>query len=258
MPPVEIGEDSMSKHFDDFVAECILENKSIVQDVGSYNDNIDLEINKTDEFCQLKDTVSKLDETVSKLYISNSAMKKQIRDLQEENDDIWDEFYKLERDLIQFMQYNRRENVEIVGLPESIPDNRLEETVVDILGRIGVSLSHYDIVGCHRLKNRKSGFSNVIVRFLNRKHVKEVFACKRKLQEYVPEYRYINIVENLCPKNKSIFDQCVELKKANIIRHLWTFNSTIYIKKTDYDNEKPKKILHKNDIDYYFPNYEVK
>ena len=152
------------------------------------------------------------------------------------------------------MQYNRRENIEIVGISESIPDNEIEEFVVVMLRRIGVTnLSHYDIVGCHRLYNRKSGSANVIVRFLNRKHAKEAHMCKKNCSQ-LSEYKNLRIVENLCPKIKSIFDQCLELKKANMIRHLWTRNGIIFFKSSDNYNEKPKKIMHSNDLDYYFPN----
>ena len=172
-------------------------------------------------------------------------------------DDLWESYEELERDFNQSMQYNRRENVELVGLPESIPDNKVEGVVVNILGRIGVNLSYYDIAGCHRLKNRKYGSSNIIIRFINRKHAKECLVNKSKLQYVVPEYKGLNIIENLCPKYKSIYDYCWSLKGNNKIKHLWTFNGTIFVKITDNKKEKYKKILHMHDIDFYIPNSNV-
>ena len=81
--------------------------------------------------------------------------KKKISELRNELDDVWDVCENTERDLWQFMQYNRRENIEIVGIPETVPDNQIERTVVNILNRMGVKIQHYDIAGCHRLSNRK-------------------------------------------------------------------------------------------------------
>ena len=164
-------------------------------------------------------SLSKLEAAVTELSISNSNYCNQIKELQTNMDVFWDCMYKDERDLAQFMQYNRRENVEIVGIPDSIPDNRPEGVVIEILRRIGVNLSHYDIAGCHRLKNRKIDSSNVILRFICRKHAKETLTNKYKLHFMVPEYKDLCIVDNLCPKYKSIFDNCVELKKDNKIKY---------------------------------------
>ena len=53
-------------------------------------------------------------------------------------------------------QYNRRENIEIDGIPDSVRNDELEAVVINILRRIGVHhLEEWEIVACHRLlKNR--------------------------------------------------------------------------------------------------------
>ena len=72
----------------------------------------------------------------------------------------------------QLQTYTRRENIEIVGIPESVKQNDLESTVVNILEEIGVKVSSYNIASCHRLKLSKGEkCRNVIVRFINRKNV---------------------------------------------------------------------------------------
>ena len=87
-------------------------------------------------------------------------------------DDIWNSYEAIEKDLLNYMQYNRRENIELIGLPDNIPDNKIEEVVLSILRRIDVNINHYDIAACHRLKTRTNGSFNVIIRFINRKHAK--------------------------------------------------------------------------------------
>ena len=58
----------------------------------------------------------------------------------------------LGKGLNKLEQYNRRGNVEIIGLPDSIKNVELEDVVINIL-RIGVyHLGKWEIVGCHRLK----------------------------------------------------------------------------------------------------------
>ena len=261
MPPTAIPEDSSLKGFYDFVAEELKTDDSC-NNKDTYNDlspdimvdSPSCQIEERDGLASLKIEVSNLTKSVRQLSQNNLRLERQLRDFESEREDLWEAYDMLERDLMQFMQYNRRENIEIIGIPDSIPDNQIEEYVVTLLSRIGVqNLSHYDIVGCHRLYNRKSTASNVIVRFLNHKHAKETFSCKRNCFQ-LPEYRNIRIVENLCPRIKSIFEECLKLKNNNSIRHLWTRNGAIFFKKSDSYSEKPKKVIHMNDLDYYFPN----
>ena len=65
-------------------------------------------------------------------------------------------------------------------------------------------------------------------------------------------FKNLFIVENLCPIYKSLFEKCKKLKKEKRIKHLWTYNGVINIKYTDENNEKPKRIYHQEDFDYYF------
>ena len=264
MPPENVKDDKSCKSFDDFLTEAInppsvINSSNHKEQESNTSQLFTSEIHESeDEIKLLRNAVSELQSTVSKLSSDNNKHKNNIKNLQMEIDDLWGSYEEVEKELYQFMQYNRRENVELVGLPSNIPDNKVEPIVLNILGRIGLrNLNHYDIAGCHRLKNRKYGPSNIIIRFINRKHAKECLANKGKLQSMVPEYRGITFIENLCPKYRSIYDQCSDLKEKNKIKHLWTFNGNIYIKKTDNRNEWGKKILHMSDIYYYFPNEKV-
>ena len=48
-------------------------------------------------------------------------------------------------------QYARRNNLEITGIPDSMPQKDLENKVVDILNTIGVNVSNDDFEDCHRI-----------------------------------------------------------------------------------------------------------
>ena len=52
-------------------------------------------------------------------------------------------------------QYSRRECLEISGIPDSIPNNNLEETVFKIFNETGAIVNLRDAEACHRL-NQKS------------------------------------------------------------------------------------------------------
>ena len=280
MPPVNIAEDVFSKRWDDFIPlqetqgneNCVLNtiystNTSQVPVSTQSEAFVEGEVfveqemflgqsqssdNNIDEVSSLRKAVVKLQSTVNDLVINNTQYKVQVIDLQRETEALWHDFNTLERDLAQFMQYNRRENIEIIGIPQTVTDNELEDYVIFMLGKIGVRISHYDIAGCHRLYNRKNQSANVIVRFVCRQHARECLINKRKLT-YISEYQNVYIAENLCPKYKDIYEQCLKMKKGKKIKQVWTYNGTICIKKSDNRNERPQKILHVNDLNDYIP-----
>ena len=48
-------------------------------------------------------------------------------------------------------QYERKNNLEITGIPDSVPQRDLENKVVDILNATGVNVSNDDFEDCHRI-----------------------------------------------------------------------------------------------------------
>ena len=85
----------------------------------------------------------------------------------------------LERSHLRSLQYNRRESIEIHCLPETIPDERLEDTCLEILNDIGCGvINKWQVHACHRLKNKK----NAIIRFSCRKHADLALHNRGKLK----------------------------------------------------------------------------
>ena len=82
--------------------------------------------------------------------------------------------YHLERNHNMHMQYGRRETFEIVGIPQDISDENLENEVIDILKEAKVAVNRQpmkkmDIAAVHRLADRKT----TVVRVVNRKFSSE-------------------------------------------------------------------------------------
>ena len=80
----------------------------------------------------------------------------------------------LKQNLHSLGQYGRRNNLVLSDIPESIPDNQLENTVASILSDIGVSIQSEEIEACHRFgkTGRKTKSKKTIICFVNRKHCK--------------------------------------------------------------------------------------
>ena len=167
----------------------------------------------------------------------------------------------LEQNLNSLGQYGRRNNLVLSGIPESIPDNQLENTVSSILLDIGVSIQSEEIEACLRFgkTDRKTKSKKTIIGFVNRKHCKKALLNKKKLNNinnnkfnFNAETKlYIN--ENLTPMNKSIAFNCRKLKRSNIIHACYTREGIVHIKQEE--SSKPFKIFHISMLYELFHNF---
>ena len=112
---------------------------------------------------------------------------------------------KLQANLNQIQQYSRRENIEIIGFPDTVKQENLEETVITIL-KININVTPYNIVACHRLRKKKNAAAaNVILRFLNRKNAIE--CINQSINQSIIFSHYIIYTEYIIIYSKSILHQ---------------------------------------------------
>ena len=105
--------------------------------------------------------------------------------------------YHLERSHNMSLQYYRRESFEITGIPANIPQENLEDEVVEIAKEAKVSVNRQplkkgDIVACHRIGRN----GTVVCRVMNRKFSREA-VVKSKTVKGIKRYEskiYINNV----------------------------------------------------------------
>ena len=89
----------------------------------------------------------------------------------------------------------------MVGIPISVRDNVLEQTVYDMFQDIDVDICDRDIQACHRLKDK----DRTIVKFTNRKDCFRILRLKRQLKGLdpsavdMPEGSKIFVNENFVP-----------------------------------------------------------
>ena len=101
-----------------------------------------------------------------------------------------DRCQKLEQKLAEFEcstnnleQYGRGNNIIISGIPDSIDNNQLEESVTGVLTDININVASNYIDACHRIgkKGSRIGSTKTIICFVNRKHAKQTLYDTKKL-----------------------------------------------------------------------------
>ena len=140
-------------------------------------------------------------------------------------------------------------------MKSKIQDSNLESEVIKILHKIGLThITHYSIVGCHRIGNKdKHGSRSTIVRFLHRKDASSCLKNKKLLNRCRDlGFNYLTIVENLCPSYRSIFEDLEELKFKRIISQYWINNGKIKYKRTENREERPIQVFHDRDLDILY------
>ena len=144
---------------------------------------------------------------------------------------------KLEKEL---QQYSRRNNVEILGLPDIFTGDRLTENVVELCNDVGVMIEFKDIEACHRLIQKESNNQlpkRTIVRFVNRRFAEDLLS-KRNISSTLdlnklgfPRGTQIYFNANLCGYNKELLGMYKELKKSGRINYLWETSGNIKIRR---------------------------
>ena len=181
------------------------------------------------------------------------GLNEQVKLMQERSDEKDKRLRALEKELNEHQQYNRRENIEIIGIPNTVGDDELEGKVINILNSIGCNISSYEIVACHRLKKSNTNESfNTIVRFTNRKICFYALQNRKALKWQYPSLPNLFIVENLCPRYKSIFDRCLELKREGKLKYVWSWNGTVHYKTVDDRNVRGTKVFHMSELEDKF------
>ena len=127
--------------------------KSIVQSINGLKDKI----------INLKDMVIKY------LQDENARLKEKCEKLE-------NRVAILESNHNDLAQYGRRNNVVLSGIPDNVPDNNLENTVISVLSDIDVQVEPRDIEACHPIGKSTTKTQKTIVRFVNRKNCQKGFS----------------------------------------------------------------------------------
>ena len=196
---------------------------------------------------QLNQKFSQLESEDSIVKQANSLLLKRLVDM--------------ERQCWANAQYSRRECLEVVGIPDSVQNNELEDKVLTIFKKIGSEVSPRDIESCHRLKKDND---RVTVKFSGRKDCEQIMSVKKdlkhlKMQEVgLPGNCLIFINTSLYPYYCSLYPyycmlwlKCKRLHDLGKISNFYISSGTIKVKISE--NRNPISITHTQDFVKYFP-----
>ena len=185
--------------------------------------------------------------TENKKLQSDAAIMKNV------NQKLEEKIVCLEKNQAKGEQYSRRNNVEISGIPNKIPDEDLENTIISICKDSGVEIDPKDIEGCHRLplpRNSRGQDKRMIVKFVNRKHSEVLLRDKKRISSKtfsrlnVPNKIFISV--SFCPYYRYIWGKCKDLQRQGQVNHVFCPGGVICIKLSE--NGSPIKLHHMNDI----------
>jgi len=218
--------------------------------------NKDLVSIKTD-ISDIKDELINIKEVViQNLIRENERLKERVEELEGRSKYAEDRLVTAEIHSYSLEQYDRRNNIEIQGIPNNIINEELEGKVIEIFKAIDIDITSYDIEDCHRLGHDSP--KTTIVRFVNRRDCKTALITRKKLKtanlEDIGLTSPIFLNENLSPNNSRLAFKCRQLKRAKLCTSTWSMSGMIYLHRTI--NEKPKKILHDCTLTELYPDFK--
>ena len=112
-----------------------------------------------DEFINMKNVI------IEKLQDENAQLKETIANLQHK-------VIILKTATNSVEQYDRRNNIEITGIPDDIEDKSLQHSVIEIFKAADIQISHNDVEDSHHIGKCKGNSRKTIARLVNRKYCK--------------------------------------------------------------------------------------
>ena len=173
--------------------------KELVEQIQKMKGNVIFDSHVKD----LCNQIENLTESLNQVTAANEKITCELIIVKNVNVNLENRIVNLEKMQAKAEQYNRRDNVEISGISNEIPNEDLENHVTEICKNSNIMINPTDIEGCHCLplgRNSTTDNKRVIVKFVNRKHSELMLRSKKsiisKSKVYIthslyPYYRYI-------------------------------------------------------------------
>ena len=161
----------------------------------------------------------------------------------------------MERQCWANAQYSRREFVEVVGIPSSVHQNQLEDSVCKIFDKLNGNIDKDNLEDCHHLKGDR-----VIVEFSKRLDCKQVLSVKNDLKNInVADLGFegdgwIYINQSLCSYYKILWSWSKKLHNMGRIYSWFASGDTIKIKILEHGDFV--SVTHTDDFIKHFPDID--
>ena len=141
--------------------------KDMIPIVLSFQNKLVQANNKVlEEIRKLKNNFSELEFKLSVTKQGNSLLSRRL--------------VNMERQCWAEAQHSRRGCLDIIGIPNEVEADVLEEKVVNIYEKLGCNIPSNRIEACHRVSKKSA---TVIVKFSRRKDCQQVLAVKKDLRK---------------------------------------------------------------------------
>lgn len=211
-----------------------------------------------------------------KLTTTNEVSNARMTELEEENCRLYQRVGDLET-------HSRLNNLIIHGIPESLPPEYSsgdlpsksrhglnQDTTQAVIGvcrvRLGITISESEIITSHRIHRKdQGGCRPVIVSFANQQTRDMVYRSRTALRRSsfhppvipgngssstLPDSAPLYINEHLTKDNAHVYAQARKMVREKKIMSTWTSGGYTFIKLTDNQDERPKKIRTVKDLDF--------
>ena len=178
-----------------------------------------------------------LKESINSVKLQVKSLETIVNDLKKKYDEVAvtsndNRLYELEKQVFSNSQYSRRDTLEVVGIEESVNDDKLEDKVIEIFSDIDVTINSTDIQACHRLSDKK----RTIVKFANRKSAQKILMKRKELSTIDAYKKKVYINESLCSYYRFLHRKCKQLWKEEKLFQFWVSNGTVRYRLQDRGN----------------------
>ena len=192
---------------------------------------------------KLSNQIFKLMEATDQISLENRKLRSELSITQNVNSRLEEKIINLEKNQAKGEQYSRRDNVELSGIPNSIPDEDLENMVINICKESGIvdSLSQGIV---------EVMIKRVIGKFVNRKNAEALLKDKKWISGksfghlHVTNKVFVSV--SLCPYYRYIWGKCKDLQRQGKVHHVFCLGGIVCIKLSE--NGSPVTLLHVSDI----------
>ena len=251
---IQLSQTELENMVQGMVANAI---KPLEEEIKALKTEVDALRQSQQFICNQNDDLNK---SYKSALLSTKQQKQSITELNKRTDVLMKQSCEDEIKIDELEQYDRRQNLELQGVPE-MPNEDVTQITIKLASSIGVDLDKEEISIAHRLPQKKrigktrsnndKKHPTIIVRFVSRTKRNEIYARRFKAKDVetfpVENMENLYINENLTQRRKRLFWITKQKAKELGYSFIWTNNGQIYVRETE-ESEK-MHIKFENDLD---------
>ena len=193
---------------------------------------------------EMNSNITELTSEIRELVAQMKKVEADVAIVKNVNEKLVNQLIETERQCWANAQYSRRECLEVVAIPTSIPDDSLETNISKVFDKLGVHVEAKDIQACHHVKDS-----------LQVLHVKKDLKSLDPTELDFLEGTRIFINESFCGYYRGLWNKCKKSKGMGKLHIFFVSNGTIKVK--ILENNRARPITHAADLKNMFPDIDV-